>query len=221
LRKPAAVTVIHYVWADHLDTPRAITTSDTVSTLEWKWDSDPFGTTSAQQIALAYNLRFPGQYFDQETAKHYNYFRDYDPRTGRYLESDPVGMNAGINTYTYADPNPIGYIDRLGLQSAAAARLLCGIGGGMRGLPGGIVGVLGGITLGAILSCDTSPTPRDKCERQCDADNKRAAAFCHSMAIMKGAKGTKAYARAYQSCMAPFDEVYIECYQDCKRDYPD
>jgi RHS repeat-associated protein len=41
---------------------------------------------------VAYNLRFPGQYYDQETGKHYNYFRDYDPAIGRYVESDPLAF---------------------------------------------------------------------------------------------------------------------------------
>jgi RHS repeat-associated protein len=59
-------------------------------------------------------LRFPGQYYDKETNLHYNYFRDYDPQTGRYIESDPVGLNAGINTYTYVDSNPLRYFDPIG-----------------------------------------------------------------------------------------------------------
>jgi len=52
-------------------------------------------------IALPFNLRFPGQYYDRETGLHYNYFRDYDPGTGRYIESDPMGyVVALIHTHT-------------------------------------------------------------------------------------------------------------------------
>ncbi len=111
LRKAGTSTAIHYVWADHLDTPRAITTSDAAATLEWSWDSDPFGTTAPQEIALTYNLRFPGQYFDVETGKHYNYFRDYDPGVGRYVESDPIGLKGGANTYGYAGQTPLPHSD--------------------------------------------------------------------------------------------------------------
>ena len=53
----------------------------------------------------------PGQYYDQETGLHYNYFRDYDPSTGRYIESDPIGLDGGSNTYIYVVQNPINYLD--------------------------------------------------------------------------------------------------------------
>ena len=108
----------YYVHTDQLGTPRVITDGNTII---WRWQSDPFGSTVAQEdpdgdgTEFTYNPRFPGQYFDQETGLHYNYFRTYDPKTGRYITSDPIGLGGGLNTYTYANGNPINFIDPLGL----------------------------------------------------------------------------------------------------------
>lgn len=67
---------------------------------------------------VIYNMRFPGQYYQAETGLNYNYFRDYDPATGRYVESDPIGLKAGVNTYSYASNNPVSRRDPLGLDDS-------------------------------------------------------------------------------------------------------
>jgi RHS repeat-associated protein len=73
---------------------------------------DPDGDSNL----FGYGLRFPGQYFDAETGLHYNYYRDgYDSATGRYTQSDPIGLRGGLNTYAYAQQNPLAYIDPSGL----------------------------------------------------------------------------------------------------------
>jgi RHS repeat-associated protein len=71
---------------------------------------------------FVYNLRLPGQYYDQETALNYNYFRDYDPQVGRYLEPDPIGLKAGVNTYIYVNDSPVFFVDPDGL---AASTIQC------------------------------------------------------------------------------------------------
>ena len=64
---------------------------------------------------MVQNLRFQGQYFDAETGLHYNRFRYYDPDIGRFVSQDPIGLAGGVNNYQYA-PNPVGWIDPLGLS---------------------------------------------------------------------------------------------------------
>ena len=82
-------------------------------TVAWSWDPEPFGNGQPTGT-FTYNLRFPGQYYDRETGLHHNGFRDYH-RDGRYIQSDPVGLAAGLNTYAYVNSNPLRYIDADGL----------------------------------------------------------------------------------------------------------
>ena len=126
--KPAtnstATADIYYIHADHLGTPRKITRPND-NRLVWSWESEAFGNRLPDQNPsglgnFVFNLRFPGQYYDQETGLFYNYFRDYDPATGRYIESDPIGLRGGINTYGYVGGNPFNFIDPRGLNFAAA-----------------------------------------------------------------------------------------------------
>lgn len=104
----------HYLITDHLGTPQLAVNN--AGEQSWKVSSDAFGNTkldAGNQITM--NLRFPGQYYDVETGLSYNYYRDYDAKTGRYIENDPVGLAGGINRYEYAYSNPIYWIDFYGL----------------------------------------------------------------------------------------------------------
>jgi RHS repeat-associated protein len=98
---------VYFVNPDHLGAPRTLT--DSASAPAWTWDRAPFGNNQPTG-SLTYNLRFPGQYYDAETGLHHNGFRDYDPTTGRYIESDPIGLVGGINTYSYVNGNPVNFI---------------------------------------------------------------------------------------------------------------
>ena len=118
---PGATTDIFHIHADHLDTPRVVL--DTAGRQRWTWLSgEPFGATAPNTNpeglgAFAFNLRFPGQYVDQDSGLVYNHFRDFDPTLGRYTQSDPIGLAGGINTYSYVGGNPISRVDPTGLDA--------------------------------------------------------------------------------------------------------
>jgi len=104
-----------YLYNDHLMTNRLAT--DQSQNVVWRWEGEAFGNTQAQELAgFSVNLRFPGQYFDEETNLHYNHFRYYDPELGRYIASDPIGLFAGTNTYSYANQNSLSFYDPYGLD---------------------------------------------------------------------------------------------------------
>jgi RHS repeat-associated protein len=115
-----AAPIFYYIHTDHLNTPRAVL--NTAGQLRWRWIADPFGTAVPETNpaglgAFTQNLRMPGQYADSETGLFYNMARYYDPMIGRYVESDPIGLGGGINTYAYVMGNPLSYVDPNGLET--------------------------------------------------------------------------------------------------------
>ena len=113
------------VYADQIDTPRAITRNSDEAIL-WRWDAtEAFGNSTPTENpsglgTYKYNQRMPGQVFDPETNNVYNFNRDYQSRTGRYIQSDPIGLTSGVNTYSYVTNEPITGVDPLGLWSTEA-----------------------------------------------------------------------------------------------------
>lgn len=103
----------HYIITDHLGTPQLAINGQGQPI--WKMHSDSFGNTVLDpDNQMTLNLRFPGQYYDQETGLSYNYQRDYNPKIGRYIQSDPLGLNGGINSFVYVENNPLKYMDANG-----------------------------------------------------------------------------------------------------------
>jgi len=120
----AMVTVgtgaLYFFHNNYLGTPVLMT--DTTGTVVWEADYKPFGEARVNpNSGVVNNFRFAGQYYDEETGLHYNYHRYYDPKIGRYLTPDPIGLEGGINLYAYVFNNPINKIDPLGLQQYNAA----------------------------------------------------------------------------------------------------
>jgi RHS repeat-associated protein len=115
--------LVYYVYSDHLNTPRVIV--DQGNNIRWRWLAEPFGNTAPETNpsnlgAFTFNLRFPGQYADQESGLFYNWHRYYDPSLGRYQQSDPIGLAGGqFSTYAYVNGNPLLGIDPNGLMGAS------------------------------------------------------------------------------------------------------
>jgi RHS repeat-associated protein len=123
------------VHSDHLNTPRRL--SNDSGQAVWQWSYSAFGedkpTVAKNRFAnldttpnpgttniseVKFNLRYPGQYADEESGLFYNYFRSYDSRTGRYSQPDPIGLDGGWNRATYVDANPLIYTDPMGLVAS-------------------------------------------------------------------------------------------------------
>jgi RHS repeat-associated protein len=152
---------LYFVHPDHLDTPQKMT--DASQNIAWDESADPF--MLSQQITtnapVTMNLRLPGQYFDAEDGLHNNRNRDYDSGIGRYIESDPIGLAGGIDTYNYVTSDPVSLVDPTGQGPLGA-----GVGGIVGGIIGSLLGepglVLGAID-GAVISSALEDWLRGKC----------------------------------------------------------
>jgi RHS repeat-associated protein len=141
--------------------------TDGEQNLVWDAERKPFGEREVTTAQVEMPLGFPGQYYDEETNNYYNYFRDYDPSTGRYLQSDPIGLAGGINTYAYVGGNPLSKIDPKG-EAGVAGTMAAGVGLG---------------ALGAFLICINDCMDQDgdgKCDKvdYTEPDSRGNLAFC-------------------------------------------
>jgi RHS repeat-associated protein len=127
---PAGSPLVYFIHTDHLDAPRVV--MDMNGAIRWQWVSEPFGTTAPEVDpsglgVFTFNLRFPGQYADQESGLWYNHFRHYEKDSGRYTQSDPIGLAGGsLSTYTYVAGDPLLYVDPMGLETCVLVTRMTG-----------------------------------------------------------------------------------------------
>lgn len=118
----ANANTLYYIEPDHLGSPRVVIDPNRdVAVWTWSLKGEAFGNTAPNQdpdgdgAALVLDMRFPGQRFDAASGLNQNYFRDYEAATGRYGQSDPIGLDGGSTTYSYTGSSPLMWKDTNGL----------------------------------------------------------------------------------------------------------
>ena len=233
---------VYAAHTDHLGVVSRLT--DITGTVVWSGKRLPFGTLETATDTVAMPLRFPGQYYDEESGLHYNYFRDYDPTTGRYIQSDPIGLAGGLNTYEYAKSNPLYWTDPLGLNPGAATRAFQGLAGMLSRMgrptrpvappvipPGGLPPGYDVPDIPAhtpidppIVPIPPIPMPNEGSGSSSGSSVEECEKECDLewdrnkflCDSMSGANhGFKS--KAYKTCLERIDRIYIECVQDCAK----
>jgi RHS repeat-associated protein len=169
--------------------------------------------------AFTYNLRFPGQIFDAESGVHYNYYRDFDPSIGRYIQSDPIGLEGGINTYAYVGSRPLTRFDPLGLYDSR-----------MRGSPGNdpYPGCGNDPACRAGFSRPEPPTCMERCFMKYASLGLAKTAAIEGGAAAAGAAGATWVTRGLGAFNAAFPyaiplglfAVYVDCKSRCEPSRP-
>gem|GEM_PF-1977971 len=255
----STVDAVHFIHTDHLNSPRALSNariqgSQPSGTVVWRWPlvtdpslgSNAFGNQAAivdpdaNSVVTFFSLRFPGQQYEANSGLHYNYFRDYEPSTGRYVESDPIGLRGGISTYGYVGGSPIAQIDPKGLTAWRCRRPLCPEGtinctSGERGPPVAnhsylcVTRLDGSIECGGQSTDDwgvhptpgrpTRPNEDSYNERSCDVvddDSNRCVEACLLTNFPKP-RPTYAYNPAGADCHEWMDDLLWGCRAHCRR----
>lgn len=227
---------IIYFEVDHLNTPRIA--RDQAGAVVWMWESDAFGAIQPSQNpsglgVVTINLRFPGQYYDQETGLHYNWQRYYDPGSGQYMQPDRIGLAGGsFSTYVYASGNPLSNADPSGLCpwcGAAAGGTGVGGFGGLGGFGHGTNSGNGSKGDGDGLT-DPPPKPswhfpsyslphsndasNSACKDTCDADSAARDADCEWRYKIGGRKDKD----GVRACLQISRDKWTACYQKCDKD---
>jgi len=197
---------VYFYHNDRLGTPELMTDSNKMQV--WKADYDAFGEAAVDPAStVVNNFRFPGQYYDAETGLHYNWHRYYDPKTGRYLTPDPIGLAGGINPYVYVENDPINKIDLTGENTIAIA---AGAGSFIGGPPGAVIGAAIGAGIGLVAGYAISELCKeDDLERKCEENLTRDLATCSALGKRDGKIAyaiceRQAYAR-YARCLQGSD----------------
>lgn len=157
-----------YIESDHLGSPRALLDPQ-LDSIVWRWSlmGEAFGSGPPEEdpdhdgVSQEFSLRFPGQRVDPGIGLNYNYYRDYEPQTGRYSKSDPIGLAGGVSTYSYVSSSPLTLIDPQGLYETTVSAFC-------RQNPGHCV--MG--ATGALAGAAALPKSDSMSDGQCNTDDR-------------------------------------------------